>query len=115
MRYLVALLMLVAAPVFARDSLQAIPTTPDLSIGASASGTFLFQSRADWIHIRNNCSSTVYFMLNPASADLFVANDFYLRLASNEVFEGDFVVRSVGASNSSNSAACTFTVIIGRH
>ena len=110
MRYLVVLLMFLAAPVRA-ETFFTIPTTPDFSLSASSTLEVVFARVADWIYIRNHCADDVYFAINPKRAGTD-SNIFSLRLKQNEVFVVPLRVHSVGASSVSTST-CLFTIMVG--
>ena len=112
------LLMLIATPAFARDALFSVPTSQDYTVTGSSTLEVIFDQPGDWIRIQNHCASDVSFILNPKASQGagYVTPDFYLRLATDEVFEGWFRVFSVGASTDAGGATnCTFSVIIGKH
>lgn len=103
-----------------------VPTTRDLSIGAGASAAFRFTKtinnvgRVDWIAIKNDCVSTLYFdFRNQADA---AGLRYPIRLnglvsgnasQAAQSFTGPFVVHVVTVSNDSTTQACTFTMTAG--
>ncbi len=87
-----------------------VPSTNDISIGAGASGDFVFPAVSggvQWIFIKNDCSTDLYFDLRGGKA---IGNaSFSLRLKSTEFFEAPMQIYTVTASND-GAAACTFTM-----
>ncbi len=121
MKYL--LIAAVAAFSLPAYSQTIIPTTPDISIGNTATLDIAIPGRrANFVAIKNDCSDVVYFDLNgallgrAASPAGVNARDFGLRLDTAESFSGRFKLSgSIEASASSGaSGACTFTVVLGR-
>ena len=91
--------------------MQAVPSTPDIAVTASATADFPIQGgRVTWLYLKNDCSDVLYFDLRGARD----ANPYPLRLGSAEMFTAEIGVYSVGVSPSAGAGACTFTVIFAR-
>jgi hypothetical protein len=88
-------------------------STPNISISGSSSTNVTWDGGpVDYIYIKNDCSSTLYFDLRLPSQ----TGSFPLRLAQNQSFEAPFKVKQLGVSTSAgNGTTCTFTLMIGRH
>lgn len=112
MRRLLAFLLLFAAsPAWALDSYFAVPVTSDLSVGGTATKEVNLSRMADWIYIRNHCSTALRFRINPLRGQS-TTQDFPLRLGQNEVFVVPVRVYSIGVSND-GSTTCYFTIQAG--
>lgn len=103
--------VLVAALLFpvsvSAQSLIAQPSTPDISVSATASADIVPGTGPwDWVYLKNDCSTDLYFNLNPRSKS---ATDYPLRLKAGEVFSGFFRLFTLGVSND-GAAGCTFTL-----
>ena len=100
---------------FSAEPFTVIPTTTDISVGASSTVDVIIPGgRADFFAIKNDCSSTLYFSIYRSSTT--TESDYFLRLDTNESFTADMIVFGIGASAASgNSAACAFTLILGRY
>jgi len=100
---------------FSADPYTVIPSTPDISVGASSTVDVAIPGgRADFFAIKNDCSDSVYFSIYRSTTT--EENDYFLRLDSNESFTADMIVFGIGASAASgNTASCTFTLILGRY
>lgn len=91
-----------------------VPSTPDISIAASTSAEIWFPKvtggRVNWIYIKNDCATTLYFDLRgDRLSQVETGTDFPLRLEATESFTGTLQVYAVGVSND-GAAACTFTL-----
>ena len=100
---------------FSADPYTVIPSTPDISVGASSTVDVVIPGgRADFFAIKNDCSSTLYFSIYRSTTT--TESDYFLRLDSDESFTADMIVFGIGASAAAgNSAACLFTLILGRY
>lgn len=114
MKLPIAAAVFVAAFFLPAHAQQVIPSTPDISIGATSTlDVGIPGRRANWIALKNDCADEVYFDLRGArDRD---AQKFPLRLDTGESFSGSFnLAGSIEASASSGaSGACTFTVVFG--
>jgi len=110
-RWLAALIVLAAVPAAAEGIYFSIPVTSDLSVGGTATKEVALPKAADWIYIRNHCSTALRFRINPLRGQS-TTQDFPLRLGTNEVFVVPLRVYSVGVSNDSSST-CYFTIQAG--
>jgi len=108
MKKLAVLIALLPLPAWA--FLQTAPSTPDISVSATATADFKFHGRSfvDWLTIKNDCSTTLYFNINPTTK---ASLDYPLRLGAGESFTTptDVRIATVSVSND-GSAACTFTL-----
>ena len=100
----------------ATDFLQVIPSTNDLTVTASATARFPIPGkRANWVWIRNDCATDLYFDLNPKVADSSgLATEYPIRLAQDQIFSGYLQVASIGVSPASGTVSCTFSLQAGR-
>lgn len=126
--FIVATLAMLAAPAFAQTYVP-VPATPNISITSTSSAIFTFpgQRWVDWIAIKNDCSSPIYFDLTPPASpgpNISLSQHFNLRLdgtqtngssTAAQTFSGPFVVYALAASAASGApATCTFTLQGGR-
>ena len=107
--------LVIVGTAFSAEPFTAIPTTPDISVGASSTVDVIIPGgRADFFAIKNDCSDSVYFSIYRSSTT--VENDYFLRLDANEAFDADMIVFGIGASAAAgNSSTCTFTLMLGRY
>lgn len=108
MKKFLILLLLFPCPAWA--FLKTAPSTADISISATATADFKFPGRpfVNWVSIKNDCSTSLHFNLNPTTRS---ATNYPLRLNPGESFTTpvDVSISTVSASND-GSAACTFTL-----
>jgi len=112
--------LLLGAVSFSAHAQQVVPSTPDISIGATSTlDVGIPGGRANWVHLQNQCADTaIYFDLRGARDR--AANIFPLRLPAatspDSSFQANFTLAgSIEASASSGaSGTCTFTVLFGR-
>ena len=111
----VAAFLFIVGTAFSAEPFTAIPTTPDISVGASSTVDVIIPGgRADFFAIKNDCSDSVYFSIYRSSTT--VENDYFLRLDSGEAFDADMIVFGIGASAAAgNTSTCTFTIMLGRY
>ena len=111
----------------AADSYIMVPTTPDLSVSGLATASFVIDQISgvvSWVHIRNDCDTTLYFDLNAAvqfTKSAATTQIYPIRLAGTtsggtsrdtQWFEGPFRMKTLGVSNDTNNT-CTFSLIVG--
>ncbi|KKM87889.1 hypothetical protein LCGC14_1264330 [marine sediment metagenome] len=106
---------LIIGVAFSAEPFTVIPTTVDISVGASSTVDVIIPGgRADFFAIKNDCSSTLYFSIYRSSTT--TESDYFLRLDTNESFTADMIVFGIGASAAvGNTASCAFTLILGRY
>ena len=111
----------------AADSYIMVPTTPDLSISGLATADFIIDSisgRVDWVHIRNDCATTLHFDLTGAvqfTKSVRATQVYPIRLEGTtvglasrdtQIFEGPFRLKTLSVSNDTNNT-CTFSLVVG--
>ena len=93
---------------------QAMRSTPDIAIAATATTEVLFfGSPARRLSIKNDCADDIYFDLRSIRDG---NNNLYpVLLKQAETFTFTGVVHSLGVSHgSSSTASCTYTLILAR-
>lgn len=89
-----------------------VPSTPDISVTASATAVFRWDrvpgTTVDYVYIKNDCSATLWFDLRGGTDA--AARRYPIRLGQNQTFEGPFVVHAIGVSPANSGTACTFTL-----
>tara|TARA_Y100000310_G_scaffold87396_3_gene84221 strand:- start:3016 stop:3402 length:387 start_codon:yes stop_codon:yes gene_type:complete len=119
---LTALLFALSAPLSAQQNsrpiLIPVKSTPDQTVSATATTEVIFKTRVEYIAIKNECASDLYFDLGGydfSESNPTTPNAYSVRLASSEAFSGYWRVLTLGVSPASgNTAACTFSVVVGR-
>ncbi len=88
---------------------QIMPSTPDMSVGSASTADFVIPQtfRPNFVWLKNDCSTRLYFNFNPTPAR--ATADYPLRLESGEIFTGPMRVVILGVKNEGGSA-CTFTL-----
>ena len=118
-----ALAFAISAPALAqsntRPSITPMKSTPDQTVTATATRDVVFPMMVEYIAIKNECSSDLYFDLGgydmSGSAFTSSPNAYSLRLGSSEAFSGFWRTRSIGVSPASgNTTSCTFTIVVGK-
>lgn len=97
----------------ASDTVKPMTVTPDISVTATATMDVVLPDRAEWLGIKNDCSSDLYFDLEGNKTP--DGSNFGLRLKNGESIGMWFETRTITVSPASgNSATCTFTLQAGR-
>lgn len=129
--FAVLLVALLGIPIYAKaaGSYIVVPTTPDLSVSGLATADFIIDNirgRVDWVHIRNDCATSLHFDLNGAvqfTKSERTTQVYPIRLEGNspvgalattdtQFFEGPFRLKTLSVSNDTNNT-CTFSLIVG--
>ena len=114
MRTILTILAILYAGAIQAQTLQTVPSTPDIAVTATATMEVTFnhiQGPARFVAIKNDCSDTLYFDLRRAPDGN--TNNYPLRLGSGESFNIHMNIYTVGASPAAGNSACTFTLILG--
>lgn len=97
------------------EGFQTVPSTPDIAVtGTGTTHVAVPGGPANYVYVKNDCASTLYFDLNPPAGGLGDANSYPLRLAQNQSFSADIGVHTLGVSAGAGASSCTFTVQFGR-
>ena len=110
---------LVAAPLavwaMTAEGFQTVPSTPDIAVtGSATTHVGVPGGPANYVFVKNDCASTLYFDLNPPAGGLGDGNSYPLRLGQNQSFSAEIGVHTLGVSPAAGASACTFTVQFGR-
>ncbi|MBS4050725.1 MAG: hypothetical protein KGZ69_05940 [Methylomonas sp.] len=114
LRVVWVLAALMAAHSIAMAQMIALPSTPDISVGATSTGSIVVPGGpASFVSIKNDCADALYFDLRGARDA--AANDYPLKLELGESFTGNIAITSLGVSAESGATVtCTFTVQFAR-
>lgn len=99
---------------------QPVPSTPNLSVTATATTSVVVPSAqnggpgsARYVAIKNDCASPLFFDLNFLNTS--GTQHYPIRLNGGESFSAPFNINTVSASpGSGNAVTCTFTLMLGR-
>lgn len=116
MRFAVAALaaFFMSGAAIAEDTVwRTIPATPDLTVTQSATTDFTVEQKANWLYLKNDCATALYFDLSDQGLDRTAQRRHALRLGQNQDFQAAITFRTIEVSPGSGTAAagCTFTLV----
>jgi hypothetical protein len=112
---LFAALALVPLALRADGIINSIPTTPNLAVTASTTVSYTFDAvfggMVDWVYIKNDCASPLWFDFRDARDSS--ARRYPLRLNQDQDFQAFVRLHTLYVSPANAGTACTFTLLGG--
>lgn len=97
------------------EGFQTVPSTPDIAVtGTGTTHVAVPGGPANYVFVKNDCATALYFDLNPPAVGQSGDNSYPLRLGQNQSFSAEIGVHTLGVSPAAGASACTFTVQFGR-